>query len=267
MSFARVINHYLNLDAQGNPLVSGINNISPRSTPTYVQGDTVLVRIWPLTETGQATAPLATARLAAGSELVIAAKAAANLGATSLLFSALAFAERNTEVDNSGAWYYEAELELNTTDLNTAIAALSSTATSLALKVDIEIQNADNSERITYQFDAAAIRQVYAGEASPVPGTPVYPHPRTLMVRGVGKSVDVAEGATEVTVDYSSLSLDGLPTAILATFVSPNAPRTVISASVVAGWTATAATVILSAAAPAGARLSVLIVPGIYIGD
>lgn len=212
MSFSRVINLYLNLDANaGNPLVSGLSNKEVRATPQFIQGDTALVRIWPRAETGNATAPLETYRLATGTNPVLAGKSAAALSAATLLFSALTWAEHNTEEDDSGDWYYEAELNLNTTELDAAITALSGTATSLAVKCDIELQNADNTQRLTFQFDGSVLRQVYDGEADPTPGTPDYPLPATLITDADLATEEVDIGSATVDFDITSAGLAAAP--------------------------------------------------------
>jgi hypothetical protein len=211
VSFSRVINLYLNLDAQaGNPLVTSLLNIQSRATPQFVQGDTATLRIWPATETGNATSPLLTSQLVAGTNIAFAGKSSSALSALTLLFSALSWTAHNTEIDNSGNWYYEAELNLNTSELDTAITALSGTATGLAVKCDIELQNADNSQRLTYQFDATVLRQVYDGEASPTPGTPTYPLPGTLAIKGTS-TPDMRLDITGLT-GGTATDLDGIVT-------------------------------------------------------
>jgi hypothetical protein len=60
--------------------------------------------------------------------------------------------------------------------------------------VDIEVQNADNSERSTFQFTATVKKQAYAGESNPVPGAPLYPAPNQIMLKH-------ADGASIVFVD------------------------------------------------------------------
>lgn len=212
MSFSRVINLYLNLDANaGNPLVSGLSNKEVRATPQFIQGDTALVRIWPRTETGSATSPLETARLATGTNPVLAGKSSAALSAATLLFSALTWTEYNTLAEDAGDWYYEAELNLNTTELDAAITALSGTATSLAVKCDIELQNADNTQRLTFQFDGSVLRQVYDGEADPTPGTPSYPLPATLLLTTNLATATVTSGEATVDFDITDAGLAASP--------------------------------------------------------
>jgi len=91
------------------------------------------------------------------------------------------------------------------------IAALSGTSTSLAVKCDIELQNADNTQRLTYQFDGSVLRQVYDGEADPTPGTPSYPLPAMLLLTTNLSTAEVEIGSDTVDFDITALGLATAP--------------------------------------------------------
>jgi hypothetical protein len=68
-------------------------------------------------------------------------------------------------------------LDLNTTALDTAFG----TQPSLIITAEIEIQNPQNTRRISAQFQTRVLRQIYAGEGAPQPAPPAYPLPAALL--------------------------------------------------------------------------------------
>jgi hypothetical protein len=75
------------------------------------------------------------------------------------------FTETNIGSEIAPIYAYEGDLELNTAEMD---AALASKAT-LTLDIDIEIQQGPDTARTTYRFSAQVIRQVYDGSALPTP--------------------------------------------------------------------------------------------------
>lgn len=109
-----------------------------------------------------------------------------------LLFSATGFVEAT---DDRGS-YYEAELDLHTDALATAIG----TKAEITVRCDLEIQNADNTRRYTIQADFVVRRQSYAGEGSPTPSAPLYPSPDQVALRDPGGDANyriTADGEVE----------------------------------------------------------------------
>lgn len=90
-----------------------------------------------------------------------------------VLFSATGF----VPFDDAGDTGYRAALDLNTTELETALGDNAS----IDVQVDVEIQNGDNTRRITLSFVVKVMPQSYAGEGSPTPAEPVYPAPENII--------------------------------------------------------------------------------------
>jgi hypothetical protein len=112
--------------------------------------------------------------LDSGDVVVLAGKLASNPGASNALFVCDSFA-LVAGTDN----YYEGVLDLNTTELTTALTS----ATFVDCVVDVEIQNAGNTERVTYRLSARVNKQAYAGTEGTTPGDLLYPSPSALAVK------------------------------------------------------------------------------------
>jgi hypothetical protein len=85
------------------------------------------------------------------------------------------------ELASDGGEHYEATFDLNTEEI---AAAFSGTATSLSARLNIELQNPDNTLRITFASEVQIMRDSYQGtETAPVPATPAYPPPGDLITR------------------------------------------------------------------------------------
>ena len=156
-----------------NPLLDGTSSSVRGDRPSMVSGDVCEVHIYFRQRAAILSAATSIA-LAEDAVVVLAGKKTSALTAASLLFCCDAFAKQVAGTTT----YYVGTLSLNTTELATALG----TANYLDVTVDVEVQNADNSARITYQFAARIQRQAYAGEGDPQPGTPVYPAPSALAV-------------------------------------------------------------------------------------
>lgn len=176
MTWNRALNIYINLNSVGldNPLLKRASDaISQMSTaPVLIQGDVLPVVLHLMTDTD---GEFAHERLA-GSVLILAAKSTA---AGSVLFSISDFSE--VELDD-GDYGYQGTLDLTGSALASAL-----TGTTLPVTCDLEIQNADNTQRTTFQFGITIKKQYYAGtEADPTVGDPLYPLPSAIVTRNAG---------------------------------------------------------------------------------
>lgn len=245
---------FIDVDRPGglSCLMDGRASSALQDTPRVAQSDIFLLKLY-FRKRGATTAPSTTADVDPGA-IVFAGKKADNLGALTLLFSAIDFVAVGAEDDA----HYEAVLDLTSDELSGAFG----TEKSITARVDVELQNGDNTRRLTYQFDMIVSRQAYGGEANPMPGTPAYPPPSSLLTRSLAITTEIAEAAQEVVVDLSDLALGAAPAAVLPIVRSPSAEAVQIFAASVHTVTAEAATVCLSAAAPAsGYTLQVLVIP------
>jgi hypothetical protein len=189
MAWSRIINFYLNVDSLGTAsraLLDGTSSAPLNDDPRLTLGDKHKVRLWFRAPQGQSTTS-SQVRLDAGSVIVFAAKKTSALNGSILLFSTDTFTEALDGTD----YYYEGTVDLATSN---SLAAFGASDTSIAITVDVEVQNADNTERVTLQFPAIFRRQGYAGEASVTPAEPVYPAPSAIVVQAVGQEWRLLDG-------------------------------------------------------------------------
>ena len=147
----------------GSPLLAIDGDaVTDGPIPTLIQGDVFGIRLffWNRTSAG-----VETIQLPAGSNIVFAGITTSNLGVT-LLFLASAFSEAQDDDDN---YYYSATLDLSSSTLAEAIGSESS----LSCLADIEVQDAGDLTRLTFQFRMSILRQVYTGTDAMLAG--VYP--------------------------------------------------------------------------------------------
>lgn len=167
---------YIDIDKPGglSCLLDGKTSSQLQTEPMLVQGDCFTLKLFFRRRgvLGAASTPIT---LAAGSEIVLAGKHIDDLGAVTLLFNATSFAETGSGDD----LHYEATLDLNTVELDAKVG----TNKDISVRIDVEVEDAGNDMRATYQFDATVRHQVYDGEADPTPGTPAYPHPDLLYTK------------------------------------------------------------------------------------
>lgn len=168
----------------GAPLLDGKNSSARSALVYFMQGDKLTLNVYFRRRSTSTLTASSAIELPAGYNIVVAAKLAAGMEAATLLFSALDFAAAGAGDDLC----YTATLDLNTHEIDAAFAA--SDATFLAIKVDIEVQDAGNTARATFQFDATLKQQAYDGEASPTPGTPSYPLPADIVTKSIDGSFD-----------------------------------------------------------------------------
>jgi hypothetical protein len=160
------INLFLDYAKPGGlePLLASFKSRPVYTRPAVMAGDVCKLRLYFRIVGATAESDSTEETLPAGSTIVVAAKPASNLAATSLLFCASTF----TEVSGiSGAKCYEGEINLSTAEIVSAMALLAPTADRITARVDIEVRNAGNTSRVTYQTSVDIFRQVYSGETAP----------------------------------------------------------------------------------------------------
>jgi hypothetical protein len=216
MTWTKQMNLYLDVNAVGtalSPLLSVEADAVSRAPgkPVFIDNDHFDLNIY-LRESisGVWTA----VELAATDEIVFAAKVKGSLSAASALFSATSFSEAGTGDD----LHYTAALDLNTDELEAALAS----AATADIVCDCEIQNADNSRRVTLQFEAVAADDAYDGdEGASTAGDPVYPVPENIVTK-ICDTESIADAASSVTIDISSYALAAAPAQVLATVEKPS---------------------------------------------
>lgn len=171
MSFSRYFEIFVNSGGGSTgALLQNFNNAQAVAPAIqWVQNDIFEVRL----RFGNPGATIldALAAVDAGTdELILAGKAASNLSAEDLLFSATGF----TKVVTGADIYYTATLDLTPTALKTALDAAGGT---LKCRVDIKDTSEDNTRRITLpQFEVTILEAVYQGtEGAAETGNPLYP--------------------------------------------------------------------------------------------
>jgi hypothetical protein len=182
MSWSRTFELVLNLSTrQGSPLAAGRTDATPVESVTWYARDRFTLRIIPVERSASATSPTVRTRLAPGSVIVVKGNAKPTPGADPCLYNAVAFTEIE-DPDDIGQYYYEATLDLNTNEGNAAVDALVAPQDALECLFDVEIQDAANTERNTFQFRAFVKKDVVRNQGTPTPGSPLYPSPAQILV-------------------------------------------------------------------------------------
>lgn len=161
-----------------------------------IQGDKLRLRVYFRTVAGFGTASTSVT-LDTGDVMVLAGKLATTPGAADALFSCSSFVQGASGTDN----YYEGVLDLNTTDLATALGA----ALYVDCSIDIEIQNVSNTERLSYRLTARVHKQALIGTEGTTSGNPPYPASGEVAVKsptggmqkeinGVWRTKDIVTG-------------------------------------------------------------------------
>ncbi len=172
MAFERTYKLYIDVAQAGGPncLLNGTAGAPRTQDVQWMESDAFALRLYFRELNGLAATT--SVALGTGDEIILAAKATP--ASATLLFSALTW----TKVTSGSETYYEALLDLDTTELNAAV-----TTSNLTVVVDVQVQNSDNSRRLTFRFSAVITPQVYGGESDPTPATPTYPSPSAIMVK------------------------------------------------------------------------------------
>jgi hypothetical protein len=178
MAWDRYLEIIINLSERGaNTALASQSGLTALRQADFVQNDAFPLRLIFVQETGNPSAPVEVVRLEPGSTIVFSGKLASALGGSTLLYYSDAFEEQGNDEDG---WYYIADLDTNTEEVAAAFTALSSTKTTIATVNEVEIQNADNTQRTSFQHACLLRRQVYNGEGAPNPAGPEFPAPSSI---------------------------------------------------------------------------------------
>lgn len=179
MALTRTADLYLhNARPPGSVLLSSLTDRTVPEAPSWIEGDKCLLRVRFCDVPAAINAAISTSALPDDNVIVLGAKKVRGSGA--VLFNATAW----TKVVNGADTYYQAVLNLNTVNL----AAAFGSEQVLAVWVDIEVQapaldEGEEADRATWQFQVAIRRQAYAGEAPVAEGPPVMPAPEMLVLK------------------------------------------------------------------------------------
>jgi len=173
--------HYdLIINLAGGPtgaLLKSTTSLAAGPKPVWKQNDNFNLRLWFVTPGATLADPPILTPLDDDAVIALGARPKSNLEDDGLLFFVTDFTPI-MEGSPPTVTHYEKFLNLNTTALNTALQGKSK----LEVVVDLEIRNADDTQRITIpQFDATILRDIYRGtEGVPIEGNPVYPVPSAI---------------------------------------------------------------------------------------
>lgn len=149
-------------------LLDGITSMPASERPALMSGDASKLRLYFRTVGATVDVNSTEQELPAGCTIVVAGKPLSNLSGTQPLFFYCSSFSSQTGL--GGDTCYEADIDLTGTDLLNAIEALPNTTRYIPVLVDIEVRNAGNSARSTYQAVLNIYRQVYqGGEVVPTP--------------------------------------------------------------------------------------------------
>lgn len=160
---------YIDVDSAGAPpLLDGASSARRSAKPSFVQGDKVRLELRFRSIADSPLSDSSAVQMPEGATIAVAGKAATAMDEAEMLFAATGFTE---VVDDEDVYYY-ADIDLNTQEMDDLFSDLA--ASYADIKVDVEVRNSDNTDRLTFQFDATARHQVYSGAPAPEPGTPPY---------------------------------------------------------------------------------------------
>lgn len=173
-----ILDLFLNLDAaSGNNAALFENDTSSQRKSgrlSLIAADLLNLRVWPMRPGINVAAAPTSEALAAGTVMAMAARPASNPNTGDVLFFA-------TLTPAAGEDYWEGDLNLNTTAI---LDTLTGSTTQIIALVDIELQNAGNTERVTYQFEAVIKAQALHGdEGVPADAEPPYPAVDQLVLK------------------------------------------------------------------------------------
>lgn len=215
---------YIDINAPGGAacLLDGETSQNLQTAPQWIFGDCFPINLHFRQKGGVGNNSTAVALPTVN--LVLGAKDLSGLSATTLLFSCTAFTPQGSD----DALCYQALLNLNTEELLTDLGSQKS----ITARVNVEIQNPDDSQRLSYQFDVTIQEAAYDGEASPTPGTPQYPVPTQLVTKLCG-SVALTQG--QQVIPITGMNLGSVPSVVLCSIRKPAAGADALAGNVIAG--------------------------------
>jgi hypothetical protein len=243
MSWDRTLLQYIDITRTGGEpcLLEGKFSSDRRAVPAFIEGDDFPLKLLfrQRATDGGASTPIT---LEAGSHIIYAGKARGGQDATVPLFATTSFTVDGTS-DDLG---YLGIVDLNTTELHTALYGKAS----IDVEIDVEVQNADNTQRISFRITATVKRESYKDGDLPTPVYPSFP-------RG---TVDLA-GVDSVDVDLTPFGLSAAPAQILLSIRKPTGGDTLFASVRDATLSAAGFTADLSAApASEGYKLDYLVI-------
>ncbi len=171
---ARNLDLYINLARPGGGLLlAGRVDLTVPEPPVFVDGEKPNLRLQFLQPSLTPGVAPAVTQLEVGAVILFALKKKA--GGT-LLVSGTAFVETGA----GDELRYAALVNFDTAEL---IAALVD-ETTIAATGEVRLQNAENTERKTFQFRCSVRRRIYDGEGAPVAADPQYPAAESVLTTG-----------------------------------------------------------------------------------
>ncbi len=186
------------------PLLAGATSTSTAAAVVWILRDDFTLRVRILKRGSTELTSLTAIAIEAGDTILVGGRAANDPDADGFLFSAVDFTEIHEGADAEDGYRYEAALDLNTVPLIAAVTA--TTDGRLAVVVTVQIRNAANTSRLSFQFPATIRSGVTGGEGAPVAGDPPYPPPGdVLTLAQIGSPQGVPAGQTLVIPDGRDL--------------------------------------------------------------
>lgn len=148
---------YIDVDAGGGAecLLDGLSSSPASNPPVFCQGDAIPLQLYFREKANSAMNDSTSIALPENSVLILAAKKKGSLDVAGYLFSVTDFIKQTVDSEI----YYSSTLLLNNAAITTLFEGLSTNFAEIV--IDIEVQNADNTERITFQFAATLKQEVY----------------------------------------------------------------------------------------------------------
>lgn len=174
-TFERALDLFLNMrQSERVRLFASSTSAVELPSLTLVEGDAFTLRLHPRQRGATQTSPTEAVDLPVGTSIVAALK-----DKDALDGDLLAKAEGFTEASLGDDTWQQATFNLNTTELLAAVDGRSR----LECRLDIEIQNTDNSERVTFQIPVIVIAEAFgADDADPTAADPGYPAKENLVL-------------------------------------------------------------------------------------
>lgn len=177
-------------------VLNGTSSSLAAANHQLIQGDKLRLRLYFRTVGGFGIASTSVI-LDAGDVIVLAGKLASNPGAADALFSCSSFVQGAIGTES----YYEGVVDLNTMELATALGS----SLYVECSVDVEVQNAANTERLSYRVPVRVHKQALIGTEGTTSGNPPYPAAGSVAVKaptggmqqeisGVWRTKDIATG-------------------------------------------------------------------------
>ena len=161
-----ILNWYIDVNNPGgsNALLDGEGSATLSQSVRVLQADCFVLRCYFRAKSAAIGGASTTSMPPAGSVIMLAGRLPTDSGAGAALFEAGPFT-----IDSGGTpAYYQAMLDLSTNEIVAAFQSAGSSVATLNVNVDIEVQNSDNSQRLSYRVPVILCRQAYVG-TTPAP--------------------------------------------------------------------------------------------------